>query len=128
MIKERLHGINSLSRAGESRHDHTLTALRDRWRLINEVRKIVSVNFFLNCGKQMDFCTVELLVVCRRNMGSAVYHGPVIIGAFGRLSQLDSYCWQGAGSHDTLHPLGVLSVALLYSVWDGGSTGIETDS
>jgi hypothetical protein len=30
-------------------HHDAFAALGDRWRLINEVRKIVSVNFFLDC-------------------------------------------------------------------------------
>jgi hypothetical protein len=30
-------------------------ALRNRWRLVYEIRKIVSVNFFLDCGKQNGF-------------------------------------------------------------------------
>jgi hypothetical protein len=38
-----------------SRYDNTFSALRDRWRLIYEVRKIVTLNFFLDCGKQNGF-------------------------------------------------------------------------
>jgi hypothetical protein len=36
---------------GAARYNYAFPALRDRWRLINEVRKIVPVNFFLDRSK-----------------------------------------------------------------------------
>jgi hypothetical protein len=59
MVEKLNRGINSLSTGWASRHNNATTALRDRWRLINELRKIVSVNFFLDCSKQNGFMHVR---------------------------------------------------------------------
>jgi hypothetical protein len=55
MVQELAHRVDS-SPAGRTASDHyTAPTIRNRWRLIYEVRKIVSVNFFLDCGEQNGF-------------------------------------------------------------------------
>ena len=36
-------------------HHNTFSALRDRWLLVYEVRKIVGLDFFLDCSEQNGF-------------------------------------------------------------------------
>jgi len=55
VVEELLHRIYSFQAGRAASDNHTLTALRDWRRLIHEIRKIMSRNFFLNCGKQDGF-------------------------------------------------------------------------
>ena len=55
MVEKLAHGVNSFSAGRTARYNDALSALRDGRRLIYEVRKIVSVNFFLDCSKQDGF-------------------------------------------------------------------------
>jgi hypothetical protein len=55
MIQKLCHRVDPLFTGRTSRHDNASSALRDRWRLVYEVRKIVALNFFLDCSKQNGF-------------------------------------------------------------------------
>ena len=55
MVQELLHLINSFLARRAARHNYAFSALRDGRRFVNEVREIVSLNFFLDCGKQDRF-------------------------------------------------------------------------
>jgi hypothetical protein len=55
MIQELRYRVDSLLACRTARYNDALAALRDRWRLVNEIRKIVTLNFFLDCGKQNRF-------------------------------------------------------------------------
>jgi hypothetical protein len=63
MVEKLNRGINSLSTGWAPRNDYAFSALRDRWRLINEIRKIVPVNFFLDFSKQEGFLHNKLLTL-----------------------------------------------------------------
>jgi hypothetical protein len=55
MIQKLGHRTNSLFARRTASDNHTLPALRDRWRLVYEIGKIMSVNFFLDRSKQNGF-------------------------------------------------------------------------
>jgi hypothetical protein len=55
MIQKLRHRIASFPARWTPRYNNAFSTLRDRWRLINEIRKIVAVNFFLDCSKQRGF-------------------------------------------------------------------------
>jgi len=55
MLQELAYRIDTLFARRTARDNDALAALRDRWRFVYEVRKIVSVNFFLDRSKQNGF-------------------------------------------------------------------------
>ena len=55
MIQKLTDGIDPLSTGRASCDHNTITALRHARRIADEIRKIVSLNFFLDCGKQNGF-------------------------------------------------------------------------
>ncbi len=55
MIQKLADRVDSFLARRATRHNNALSALRDRRRLIYEVRKIVSVNFFLDRSKEQGF-------------------------------------------------------------------------
>ena len=55
MIQKLGHRIDSFPARGTASDNNALSALRDRWRLVNEVRQIMTLNFFLDCSEQNGF-------------------------------------------------------------------------
>jgi hypothetical protein len=54
MLREFADGVESLSACTTAGHHDSSPTLSDRWRLTYEIRKIVWVNFFLDCGSCKD--------------------------------------------------------------------------
>jgi hypothetical protein len=55
MIQELRHRIDPFPARWAASNHNTAPALSNRRRFINEVRKIVAVDFFLDCSKQNRF-------------------------------------------------------------------------
>jgi hypothetical protein len=70
MIQELADRIYSFLARWASSDHNTTPALRDRWRFVNEVRKIVSLNFFLDCCEQDGFLHGRTLWWCAEEIGS----------------------------------------------------------
>jgi hypothetical protein len=65
MIQELRHRIDSFLAGWAPGYNNAFSALRDRRRFINEIRKIVSLNFFLDSASKRIFAWSNSLVVCR---------------------------------------------------------------
>jgi len=70
MIQKLADRVNSFPTGRATRDNNALPALRDRWRLIHEVRKIVPVNFFLDCSEQNGFLHGSNSWWCAEERGS----------------------------------------------------------
>ena len=74
MVQELNHDVDSLLTGWAASGNNAAPALRDRLRLVYKVRKIVTLDFFLNCSKQNGFLHVETpTLMCRGREGRTVY-------------------------------------------------------
>jgi hypothetical protein len=55
MIQKPCHRVDPLFAGWTARHDNTFAALRNRWRLVHKIGKIVTLDFLLDCSKQNGF-------------------------------------------------------------------------
>jgi hypothetical protein len=59
MVQELADRVDSLPAGWATRHNNAASTLRNRWRLIYEIGKIVALNFLLDCSKQNGFLHVQ---------------------------------------------------------------------